>query len=295
MTTRVARDATDGGLLRRFRSPAVVALAPLLAVITLFFLVPIGGMAVIAFNVEEGTRSSHLGFDNWARLSDHGTALWNSGLVSLIGSAIGAGIGAVVSFCIAQIRSRRLDSITAVLSSVLANSGGAPLAFSFIVTIGNAGLLYGPLGLDALGFSLYSWPGLVVMYQYFLIPTLVMVTLPTFVGLRREWLEASTSLGAGEWTYWRRIGLPVAMPALLGGWVLLFGAAFATYASAAILIGSGAFPLVPLAIASELRSGMSSGGEGTAMALGMTMVVVAVLVLLLFNRLQKMSSRWLPQ
>ncbi|MGO1410441.1 MAG: ABC transporter permease subunit [Microbacterium sp.] len=181
----------------------------------------------------------------------------------------------------------------AVLSSVLANDGGAPLAFSFIVTLGNTGFLFALLGLDAIGFSLYSWQGLVVMYQYFLVPTMIMVTLPTFVGLRREWQEANLSLGGSAWTFWRRVGLPVAAPALLGGWVLLFGSAYATHASAAVLIGTGGFPLVTLTIASELRSGVSSGGEEAAMALGVTMVVIAVVVLFLFNRLQRMSARWI--
>ncbi|MBP2435420.1 ABC transporter permease [Microbacterium amylolyticum] len=258
-----------------------------------FFLLPLLGMAIVAFSVSDGQGGKTLGLENFASLADRGQAIANSVRVSLVGSAVGAGIGAITAFCIAQIRHRRLDDVVAVLSSVLANDGGAPLAFSFIVTIGNTGFLFAALGLDSVGFSLYSWQGLVVMYQYFLIPTMIMVTLPTFVGLRREWHEANKSLGGSAWTFWRRVGIPVAAPALLGGWILLFGSAYATHASAAVLIGTGGFPLVTLTIADELRSGTRAGGEEAAMALGLTMVAIAVVVLFLFNRLQRMSARWL--
>lgn len=295
-----ARIASGGGAAPRrprgqrlaaLRSPATIATAPLLTLIALFFLLPIGGMAIIAFTVEGADGTGGFGFDHFTGLSSKSRALLNSFLVSAVGASIAAVIGAITAWCIAQIRSKRLDSIVAVMSSVLANDGGAPLAFSFIVTLGNTGIVYGALNLQATGFTLYSWQGLVVMYQYFLIPTMIMVTLPTFVGLRAEWSEANRALGGNAVTYWRRVGLPIAMPALLSGWILLFGAAFATYASAAILLGSGAFPLVPLSIASELRS--SAGpSEGAAMALGVTMVVIAVVVLLIFNRLQRLSARW---
>lgn len=293
--TDSAAGARSGGgrLLSRLGSPAVVSLAPMTLVLLLFFALPIGGMALIAFTVEGPSGAARAGLTHFADLTDHAEALGNSARVSLIGATVGAAIGAVTSFCISQIRSSRLDSVVAVLSSVLANDGGAPLAFSFVVTLGNAGLLFSLLHLDATGFSLYSWQGLVVMYQYFLIPTMVMVTLPTFAGLRRQWREANTALGGSSWTFWRRVGLPVAAPGLLGGWILLVGSAYATHASAAVLIGTGVYPLVPLTIASELRSGASTGGEATAMALGVTMVVIAVVVLFLFTRLQRRSARWL--
>ncbi|WP_201791251.1 ABC transporter permease subunit [Aeromicrobium sp. PE09-221] len=271
----------------------MITSAPLLLVITLFFLVPIVGMAIVAFTVEGPDGTDGFGLDHFTGLSSRSRAIVNSLLVSFVGSTIAAVVGALAAFCIAQLRHRWLDSVVAVFSSVLANDGGAPLAFAFIVTLGNTGFVFEALGLGAIGFSLYSWQGLVVMYQYFLIPTMIMVTLPTFVGLRREWSEANTALGGGRLTYWLRVGLPIARPALLSGWVLLFGAAFATYASAAVLIGSGAFPLIPLTIASELRSGASSAGEGAAMALGLTMVFVAIIVLLVFNRLQRRAARWI--
>ena len=275
-------------------SPAVSALLPLSIIIGCFFVLPILGMAVTSFITGDTRSGVQFSFANFAQLpEDHHLALRNSALVSGIGSLIGAVIGGITSFCISRIRSAKLDSVTAVLSSVLANDGGAPLAFSFIVTLGNTGVVFSLLGLESTGFSLYSWQGLIVMYQTFLIPTMVMVTLPTFVAMRKAWKEANTSLGGSPWTFWWRVGLPVALPSLVGGWILLFGAAYATHASAAVLIGSGSFQLIPLNIASTLSSGTGPDGQGAAMALGVSMVIIAIITLFIFSRMQRRSARWL--
>lgn len=278
--------------LGALRHPVTLTLLPLGVLLLLFFILPIVGMAVIAVTVTAEDGSIGVGADHFLALTSgsHSQAILNSLQVSAVGSLIAAVIGTVTAFCISLIRSAALDSVVAVFSSVLANDGGAPLAFAFIVTLGNAGLVFSALNLDATGFSLYSWQGLVVMYQYFLIPTMVMVTLPTFMGLRREWREADAALGGSSRNFWLRVGLPIAAPALLGGWVLCFGAAFATHASAAVLIGAGGFPLIPLNISSLL--GQSPSSQPVAMALGITMVVIAVVVLFLFNRLQRRSARW---
>lgn len=275
------------------RSPATLSLLPLGLILLLFFIVPIVGMAIIAVTVTTQDGGTGVGMDNFLALNrgSHSAAIVNSVQVSLVGSAIAAVVGTLTSFCIAQIRSEKLDSVVAVFTSVLANDGGAPLAFSFIVTLGNAGVIFGMLNLGATGFSLYSWQGLVVMYQYFLIPTMIMVSLPTFVGLRKEWREANAALGGSASTFWRRVGLPIAAPALLGGWILCFGAAFATHASAAVLIGAGGYPLIPLNIGDLL--GQAGDSQQVAMALGVTMVVIAVATLFAFNRLQSRSARWM--
>ena len=68
--------------------------------------------------------------------------------------------------------------------------------------------------------------------MYFQIPLMILVIAPAIDGLRREWREAASNLGASQWQYWRYVGLPVLMPSLLGAIILLFGNAFAAYATA---------------------------------------------------------------
>ena len=277
-------------------SPAWAALAPLAVLLALFFAVPVIGMTTTSLLVpadEPGTRTVGLG--NFAALGSGSRflALKNSLFLSFVAATAAALLGGVCSWAISALRSKAVDSLTAVVSSVLANDGGVPLAFSFIVAVGNTGYFIALVTAVDPTFTLYSTKGLILMYQYFLIPTMILLTLPSFVALRRQWREANTSLGGTSLTFWRRVGLPIITPALIGAWILMFGAAFGTHASAAVLIGSGALPLIPLEIAGQLAGSAATGGEGVAMALGVTTGVIAVVVLIGFNALTRRTALWL--
>ena len=295
MTTKTdtAHAAPVGKAKKASTSKAAWAtMLPLGIILTLFFVVPIVGMAITS--LQSGSDGSWT-MENYQAMTQGNRlrAMWNSVLVSLISSLVALVIGLIVAWCITYIKSQTLDSVTAVVSSVLSNSGGAPLAFSFIVLAGNTGYLISLLVAVDKGFSLYSIKGLVLMYQYFLIPTVVLLILPSIKAMRAAWKEANTSLGGSALTFWKRVGLPILAPTILGVWILEFGAAFATHASAAVLIGTGTFPLIVLQIAAEMGASATSGGEHIAMAMGLTTTVIAIITLVAFNALQKRSARWL--
>src|SRR5699024_2494458 len=204
---------------RRTVSPAWGALAPLTVVIIAFFVIPICGMVTTSVLVPGPERgSSVLSAENFAALGSgsRSMALQNSLLLSFTAATVAAVFGGVCAWAISTVKSKIIDSLTAVISSVLANDGGVPLAFSFIVAVGNTGYFTALVTAVDSTFTLYSVKGLILMYQYFLIPTMILLTLPSFVALRQQWREANTSLGGPSLTFWRRVGLPVITPALRG-------------------------------------------------------------------------------
>ena len=88
------------------------------------------------------------------------------------------------------------------------------------------------------------------------------------------------------------MALPVLLPTLLGGFVLLFGSSFAAYATAAAMVGSS-IPLVTLQIADAISGNVLVGQESVALALSLDMVLVAGLVMAVYLPLQRRSARWL--
>jgi putative spermidine/putrescine transport system permease protein len=117
------------------------------------------------------------------------------------------------------------------------------------------------------------------------------VIAPAIDGLRKEWREASSNLGATPAQYWRHIGLPILLPSLLSTVILLFGNAFAAYATAYGLVGSSGLNLVPLQIGADLQGNvLSNPHEGQALAFGM--FVVLAVMMLVYVPLQRRSSRW---
>ncbi len=145
-------------------------------------------------------------------------ALWQSVLLSASSAAIGAVLGALLTYLVissppASLARRVITSIC----SVLAQFGGVTLAFAWMATLGFGGLLTkllaDVLGMDATGSGwLYDLPGLILVYTYFQIPLMVIVFLPALEGLRPQWREAAVNLGASTWQYWTPGRLPAAAP-----------------------------------------------------------------------------------
>jgi putative spermidine/putrescine transport system permease protein len=187
-------------------------------------------------------------------------------------------------------------------SGVAANFGGIPLAFAFIATLGNVGIvttfLQNQLGIDLYSidfpifgsFSLFSPFGVGVVYMYFQIPLMILVIAPAVDGLRREWREAASNLGATGWQFWRHIGIPVLAPSLLGAAILLFGNSFAAYATAYSLT-AGSVNLVPITIGFYYTGNVLSNPH-LAQALAFGMFVVLAATMLIYVPLQRRSARW---
>ncbi|MEU1542341.1 ABC transporter permease subunit [Actinacidiphila glaucinigra] len=268
---------------------------PLLVFVAISFGAPAVAMVNGAFTVKDpasGASSYTTANLTTSLQGAYLTALWGSVKLSGLSAAIGAVLGLLLAQAVVTSRFRALREAVLTASGVLANFGGVPLAFAFVATLGNAGVLTRHLGLADHGWSLYSFWGLVIVYLYFLIPLMVLTVTPALEGLRVQWREAAQNNGATNGQYWRHVALPVLAPSLLGGLVLLFGSAFAAYATAAAMVGSSV-PLITLQIADAISGNVLVGQENVALALSLDMIVVAGLVMAVYLPLQRRSARWL--
>jgi putative spermidine/putrescine transport system permease protein len=227
------------------------------------------------------------------------TSMVNSLELSFFTAIIGALVGILLAYAIVTSRSSILRQVVIAGSAVMANFGGVPLAFLFIATVGNAGVLTtfldGHLGIslaDDLHFRLTTVPGIALVYLYFLIPLMVLVMTPALEGLKPQWAEAAENLGANRWHYWRFIAGPVLLPNFLGSVLLLFCSAFSAYATAFALVGSS-FPLVPTQISSVLSGNVLAGQENLGAALALDMVVIVLPLTVIYQLLQRRTSKWL--
>ncbi|HXY85505.1 MAG TPA: ABC transporter permease subunit [Gaiellaceae bacterium] len=183
-------------------------------------------------------------------------------------------------------------------SGVAANFAGIPLAFAFIATLGTIGVVTNFLrnqfnyDLYRHGFTIFGQTGVEIVYMYFQIPLMILVIAPAIDGLRREWREAASNLGASSFEYWRRVGIPVLMPSFLGAFILLFGNAFSAYATAYALTSGSGLPLVPITIGAYYTGNVFSNPH-LAQALAFGMFVVLAGMMLVYVPLQRRSARWM--
>jgi putative spermidine/putrescine transport system permease protein len=291
-------------LPRGLKAPGVawLGLAPFLLYIGIFFLLPTGTVVWAALRrTDRATRRTAF---TSANMSDalHGvyrTAIINSIELSLLSAGIAVAVGLPLAWAVVSSSGAALPRLVSTAAAVFANFGGVPLAFLFIATVGNAGVLTTALqrhlGLslrEDLHFTLYSFSGLTLVYLYFLIPLLVLVITPALEGLKPQWQEAAQGLGASRWQYWRHVAGPVLAPNVLGALLLLFCSAFSAFATADAMT-SGTFAIIPLRINAVLSGNVISGQENLGDALALIMIIIVIPLTVAYQLLQRRTSRWL--
>ncbi|MFI5648006.1 ABC transporter permease [Kitasatospora sp. NPDC051705] len=281
---------------RAGRSRAWLAALPLLLFFVIGFGLPAVAIAIGAFTTSTDAPDGGGTFttDNLtgSLQGAYFTALWGSVKLSLLTALIATVVGLPLAQAVATSRFRVFREAVLSASGVLANFGGVPLAFMFVATLGNSGEVTKRLRLTKHGWNLYTFSGLSVVYLYFLVPLMVITITPALEGLRVQWREAAYNNGATVVQYWRHVALPVLVPSLLGGFVLLFGASFAAYATAEAMVGSSV-PLISMQIGDALSGNVLVGQGNLALALGLDMIVVACLVMAVYLPLQRRSAKWL--
>lgn len=213
---------------------------------------------------------------------------------ALIGGLIGLYLAMLATSLPAK---SKLRAATEAWFAVASQMGGIPLAFAFFAVLGSQGiatrLLKDVMGIDLLaaGFSLSEFWGWVFVYLYFQVPLMFLVISPAVAALKPTWRESAFSLGASSAVYWWRIGLPVLLPVLLVGFLLLFINSFAAYATVYALSSSGG-QLVPLQIRFILQGNVITGEKDLGYALvSVTMALLAASVLAI-TFLQRRFARW---
>jgi putative spermidine/putrescine transport system permease protein len=273
----------------------VIGVLPFFAYAVAFLFYPAGKVILGAFESSDGGWT----LEHVDKLFEepYRTAFRNSIEVSLVTALLGGFVGLMLAYAALRDGTPRwIRGLLTTFSGVAANFAGIPLAFAFIATLGTIGVvtqvMTNQLGVNPYdhGFTLFSKTGVELVYLYFQIPLMILVIAPAIDGLKREWREASSSLGANAWQFWRHVGVPILLPSILGATVLLFGNSFSAYATAYGLTG-GSVGLVPITIGFYLSGNVLDDPHlGQALAFGMA--VVLAVMMLIYIPLQRVSSRW---
>ena len=217
------------------------ALLPLAAMIFGFELLPIMGMLIDSFRADDGNVWTLGQYITALKNPYYLVAIKNSLLISLLSSFIAIVAAAFVAYFITRLKPKSQEAVLTYVN-LTANFAGVPLAFAYIIMLGNSGLftiLFQRWGLDIFSeFDLYSWSGLVLIYVYFQLPLAILLLYPIYFEIKEQWREAAHLLGASDMQFWLQVGLPIIMPGLVGTFSILFANAMGAYATAYALVGS---------------------------------------------------------
>lgn len=172
---------------------------------------------------------------------------------------------------------RAITTLPMVLPPVVA---GVALLFAF----GRRGLL-GQVLFDAFGVRLpFTTAGVILAETFVAMPFLVITVEAGLRSMNRRYEEAARTLGAGRWTVFRRVTMPMVAPSLFAGAVLAWSRALGEFGATITFAGNlpGTTQTLPLAVYLDLETRPEA-----AIMLSLVLVVVSIGVLV------GLRDRWL--
>jgi putative spermidine/putrescine transport system permease protein len=256
------------------RSTFALLAAPAVALLALFFGLPVAGVAVDAFS--DGLQT----FARVVAMPTFWPSLVGTVVLTAVASTLSIVVGVAVALHLSRMEERRRTLLAFVIALPLTFSG-LIVAYGFILTYGRAGLvtqLLAMLGGDSavIGKALFTPVGLAFASSYYLIPRVVMGVLPVFVNFDRAQLEVAQSLGATPAQAFRQVMLPQLAAPIAGSLCLIAAVVFGAYGTALALVGTR-LEILPLQLYSLISETGSDFPAAAALALLITAACSAIM------------------
>ena len=226
--------------------------------LSVIVLIPLA--AVVAKAVSQGPSTFWQSVTNPLSLK----ALAISLVAALLTAAIGAVMGTLVAWVLVRDEFPGKRFINALID--------LPFALPTIVAGLTLIALYGPDSPFGVHLA-YAWAGVLVALMFVTLPFVVRSVQPVLIELDREVEEAAASLGASNFTTFRRIILPALRPAILSGTALSFARCMGEYGSVVLIAAK--VQIASLVIFADVES----GAPQAASSLSVVLLLIALLVL----------------
>ena len=273
-------------------SPIAWLIAPALLVFVLFFILPFAVMVVMSFfssnpvsnpNAVLTTRHYVRFIEDTADIFHD--ALWSTLRIGLITTIIALLIGYPLAHWMARMQSRLGHALVLMVVIAPMLTGLVVRTFAWMTilqdkgvintTLVSLGLIEKPLPL------MYNELGTVVALVHIYVPFMVL-TLTGVIGRIDERLEqAARSLGAGRLRAFIEVTLPLSLPGILAGSLLVFALSISAYVTPALMGGTNVLTL-PMLIAQQVSTSFNPGFAG---ALGVVLLLVSLAIVIAYNRI----------
>lgn len=248
----------------------------ILATYLIFLVYPVGNVLRQALITENG-----LGLDNFITFfskSYYSTTLINSFKVSITATFFSLVIGVALAYCFAmfQFKGKKLLRILIIIASMSAPFIGA---YSWILLLGRNGVITRFLS-NAFGFTMpdiYGFTGITLVFTLQLFPLIFLYVNGAFKSIDNSILEAAENMGSTGLNRFFKVILPLLVPTLLAGSLLVFMRAFSDFGTP-MLIGEG-YRTFPVLVYSEFMSEVG-GNAAFASALAIIAIVIALVIFL---------------
>lgn len=270
---------------RHVRRLQVILLAPSVLFLFCFLVLPYVNIAVMSFRnpARIGAYSPGFTFDNYVRVVTDSYYLGILGQTIFIG-LVTAFICLLLALPIAYNLARGNPRWTGILYTLVLSPllvGVVVRSFGWLILLSGNGVIN--RFLQDIGFT--SSPlklmnnefGVIVGLVHVFLPMMILPLFSSFQAINPSLELAGRSLGASRWTAFRRIALPMCMPGIQAGTILVFVLSVSAYVTP-MMLGGSAVRTMPVLIVQQLIDNFK-WPFGAALALVMAFSVTAVIVI----------------
>ena len=269
-------------------------LSPALLAISFFVIVPMSFILVYSFyeNVDLAVDEVAFQFSNWRELFTDGyyhDAIRKTLQLSLIVTVLAAVLGYIPAWFIANTRFRHKWLLLLLLI--------LPFWVSFIIrtlswihVMGNQGAINGLLQwlgvIDQPLSMMFNQLAVIVGFIHVFLPYMILNVYVSLEGIDKNLEPAARTLGCTPWQAFREVTLPLSLPGLAAGCLLVFVLTAGSYVTPLILGGPGDFlfgNLIYDAVMSELNWPMGA-------TLSFALLVMLGLVVAVYSRLMGLGQ-----
>ncbi|MFK7878148.1 ABC transporter permease [Roseobacter sp.] len=279
--------------LQKIGKPGRTALlaAPGVLFFFIFFVVPLASLFLLSLDKPTlGNASIQWLFDfrNFERFFSRSiyyeAAIRSAGLAALV-SVIALILGYPLAYLIAKTTDVRRNTTLMILVLSAMQLDMVIRLFGLMVLMGDVGLIneflrwLGLVGDEPLPL-MYNFAGVVVGLVQFSLPFMILSLVGVIQGINPALEEAARSLGARRWqTFWK-ITIPLSMPGILAGLLLVFAISFSSYV-VPTLMGGWKVVVLPIHIFQQVAE-LGKWQFGAAIAA--IMFAISFLVMLIYQR-----------
>ena len=261
---------------------------PALLLFALFFLLPLGVLGVMAFlsgnPVNAPVHFTLRHFERFFGDDLYPEALWATLRIGFLTTLAALLMGYPLAHRMARAHSRIGHALLlmAVIAPML--TGIVVRTFAWMTLLQDRGVINTTL--VSLGVTerplklMYNEFGTIVALTHIYVPFMVL-TLAGVIGRIDERLEdAARSLGATRWQAFREVTLPLSLPGILAGSLLVFALSISAYVTPFLMGGTDVLTL-PMLIYQQVSSSFNPNFAG---ALGLILLAVSLAVVIAYNK-----------
>jgi putative spermidine/putrescine transport system permease protein len=282
------REARDGAAAARV-SPVAWLVAPAGLFFLVFFLLPFVLMALLSLMSGNPLQRPNVGFtvrhyDRMAQDSLYFESLADTLRIGAITTFASLLLGYPIAHWLARIRSRSGHALLlmAIIAPMLTGIVVRTFAWMTILsdkgvinsTLMGLGLISGPLPL------MYNELGTTVALVHIYVPFMVLTLAGVIGGIDERLEEAVMSLGASPVRAFLEVTLPLSLPGIMAGSLLVFALAISAYVTPYLMGGQQVLTL-PMLIYQQVAATFNTA---FASALGVLLLGVSIVLVVAYNR-----------